>query len=425
MTVQAKTPQARTSHGRPARPGWRIILPAWLTVLCAAEGPHVHAAPPQAAPQSAPARLLPPAQRFQYVLGTQTFNATYQFTDQPRLVETAQAIRDMGSTILKFGLCRQHIGDAGIKSLDGIVSLSDLARHGVYRRVLDMDFGHFVLWAHTLSNAQWRDGLTAAERQREHREIYDLARYLLTTYSGTGKTFYLGHWEGDWWLHEGFNAKGEPPPVAVRGMIEWLSARQQAVDDARRDTPHRDVRLFHYCEVNLVRKGMTGGTCLATHVLPHTRVEYVSYSCYDSLTGDIPKTLRQSLDFIESRLPPRPELRGKRVFIGEYGFPLIRAKTPRKQDEQAREVIRTALEWGCPMVLYWQVYCNELEKDKQNRGFWMIDNLGRKQPVYHTHREILVRGKGLVAGRLARTGKPPTDAEYREQALKWLSEPGR
>jgi hypothetical protein len=83
-------------------------------------------------------------------------------------------------------------------------------------------------------------------------------KYQLT--SGTGKTFLLGHWEGDWYLTR--DAQDEPTPTKIRGMIDWLNIRQKAVDDAKRDTRHSDVHLFHYTEANLVQKGMKGGKCL-------------------------------------------------------------------------------------------------------------------------------------------------------------------
>ena len=35
---------------------------------------------------------------FNYVIGTQTVGATYQFTQESVLVETARAIRDLGSS---------------------------------------------------------------------------------------------------------------------------------------------------------------------------------------------------------------------------------------------------------------------------------------------------------------------------------------
>ena len=44
-----------------------------------------------------------------YVLGTQTIGIKYKFTEQTGLVETAQRIQEMGSTILKFSMTRRYM----------------------------------------------------------------------------------------------------------------------------------------------------------------------------------------------------------------------------------------------------------------------------------------------------------------------------
>ena len=47
------------------------------------------------------------------------------------------------------------------------------------------------------------------------------------------------------------------------------------------------------------------------------------------------------------------------------------------------DVCQAALEWGCPYALYWEYHCNEVDKDGKRRGFWLVDDKGVKQPVYH------------------------------------------
>lgn len=54
------------------------------------------------------------------------------------------------------------------------------------------------------------------------------------------------------------------------------------------------------------------------------------------------RLLRQANDYIESKPAPRPDLPGKRVFIGEYGFPASR-HTPEEQDRRSRAVMRVGL----------------------------------------------------------------------------------
>lgn len=367
-----------------------------------------------------------PVDTFNYVLGTQTIGVKYQFTTQTRLVETAERIREMGSDLLKISMSKQYCGKTySLPKRNDVKSLVDLARNEPsFRAVLDMPFAYYHIWARCFSSGRWGDGLSEQERKREYEELYALAAYLLDRYKGTGKTFYLGHWEGDWLLLKSFDRKNDPSPQTIQGMIDWLNVRQKAVDDAKRDAKGSDVKLYHYTEVNLVQKGMKGGRCLVNDVLPHTKVDYVSYSSYDTTNphaGNASKALHAALDYIESKLPPKPGLRGKRVFIGEYGFPLESTQTPQKQDRNARDVCRAAVEWGCPFVLYWQMYCNENDTGT-HRGFWLIDNKNRKQPFYHTLSNYYARSKRFVAEFRKQHGRPPTDTEFRRKAVEFLKE---
>jgi len=372
------------------------------------------------------ARLSDP-DAFNYIIGTQTVSPAYQFTKEPRLVETAEAIRALGCSVIKFELARRYARTNGNVPAPtaGIDSLMKLARdEPSHRKVLDMPFAHFVLWAHTFAEglSKWRHGMDKPAQEAEYRELYDLTRHLLTSYDGSGKTFYLGHWEGDGLLRGTVALENDAKvtPEAVQGMIDWLNIRQRAVDDAKRDTPHRNVEVWHYTEVNHVKLAMQGRPALVNRVLPNVPVDFVSYSSYD--TQKDPAQLKAALDFIESRLTPKPGLTGRRVFLGEYGFPAIH-HNPQEQDALSRGVMRAGLEWGCPFILYWELYNNEVDPDGKQRGFWLIDDKGVKQPVYETHRRFLAWARQHVAGITRQTGKPPRDADFRLEALRFLQRP--
>jgi hypothetical protein len=365
-----------------------------------------------------------------YVLGTQTIGIKYKFTEKTGLVETAERIHEMGANILKFSMSRRYMGDSyHLPRNDGIRSLAELAaKEPSVKGVLDMPFAYYHIWVYPFAHDDnaWADGLSEKERTEEYQEIHALAKYLLQVYSGTGKTFLLGHWEGDWCLINSYNPNEEPTPTRIRGMIDWLNVRQKAIEDAKRDTKSSDVNLYHYTEVNLVQKGMKGSRCLVNDVLPHTAVDYVSYSSYETINphiGNVSKPLHDALDYIESKLSSKAGIEGKRVFIGEYGFSLERSKTPQKQDLYARDVCRAALEWGCPFVLYWEMYCNENPEGK-HRGFWLIDDKNRKQPFYYTLRSYYENMKRIVAEFKKEHGRLPADNELRKKALEILKQNG-
>jgi len=387
------------------RPEWLpwtlLLVPAALAAEASADG----------------AQPLPAIDRLNWCIGTQTFGAAYQFSDETRLVETAQAILDMGSNVLKFALEKNYFGEGrNVPEADPRVhSLAELAAYEPsHRRVLDMPFAHYIIWAYGFTPGWWGEGLSEANQKLEYDEMKALAAHLLTTYSGSGKTFYLGHWEGDWHLRPSLNPADDVKPEAIEGMVAWLNARQRAIDDAKRDVPHEDVEVYGYCEVNLVRIAMEGRQSLTNDVLPRTRMDYVSYSSYDSGLDLVP-----ALDYIESKLPPRPGIPGKRVWIGEYGFPAF-AHSPSEQDRLSRQVMRAGLAWGCPFVLYWEMYNNEVGQDGAQRGFWLIDDQGAKQPVYETHHAYYRWARNWAAEFRAREGRLPTFDEFREASVAYL-----
>jgi hypothetical protein len=368
----------------------------------------------------------PPATEPNLTIGTQTFGASYQFTEQPKLVETAVAMQAMGATVIKFQLGHRYFGENGNipDENPAIRSLTDLARdEPSHRKVLDMPFRHIVLWAHCLGNRQlpsWqgREGFTAAERETEYREIKALTAHLLKTYSGTGKTFYLGHWEGDGWLRRSVHPENDArvTPEAIAGFTEWLNLRQRAVDDAKRETTFDGVQVWHYTEVNHVWLAVEGRPALVNTILPNTTVDLVSYSSYD--TAQDPAKLKAALNYIQTQLPPKDGITGRRVFIGEYGFPTCR-HTPAEQDRLTRNLLAAALEWGCPLALYWELYNNEVE-DGEQRGFWMIDDKGVRQPVYHTHHQFYAAARDYAALYRRENHSLPDHNAFRRWAVEWL-----
>jgi hypothetical protein len=391
---------------------------------------------------------------FNYVIGTQTIGATYKFTQESVLVETARAILDMGSNILKItmgrdyrrmmlkatqaaypetmqyllnegsdakGALRRKYPGASIEPPPAdphIQTLTDLARlEPSYRQVFEMPFAYYLIWTYAFAPCWWHRGFSPENQEKEYQEIRQFVSHLLRTYDGTGKTFFVGHWEGDWHLRPSIRTDSDKEVTAesIQGMTDWLNTRQKAVDDAKRQTPHHGVQVWHYSEVNHVTAvSMAGRPSVTNSILPKTNVDYVSYSTYDSL-GDIPKNLPKALSYIESKLPPKPGFDGKRVFIGEYGFPARRVPEA-ERDRKSRQVMRVGLQWGCPFILCWQMYNNEFSDGQQN-GYWLIDDKGVKQPLWHTHHEFYQKSRRYVIDFRKKEGRLPTSEEFRRFGL--------
>jgi hypothetical protein len=399
------------------------------------------------------AAAVPPAAPFNYVLGSQTIGATYQFTPETLLVETAQALLDMGSNLIKFTMGRgyermmlkatrsafpetiQYLlnqgADAAAKprwQMPGAAPLSTppdpsirtlaglASREPSYRRVFDMPFAYYLIWTYAFTPGWWLDGFSPASREREYQEIYAFAAHLLKTYNGSGKTFLLGHWEGDWhlrpWQLPWF--KDARPGAALtgknlQGMIDWLATRQKAIEDAKRAIPHHGVHVYQYTEANLVHEAIAGRPSVAKDVIPNVDIDYVSYSTYDSL-GDITGKMPVALDYLHSRLRPKPSIRGPRVFIGEYGFP-ARTNSEAERDRKSREVMRIGLAHGCPFILTWQMYNNEYSDGAEN-GYWLIDDKGVKTPLWHTHHDFYKAAREF-------RGDPADFSRFALRSLSW------
>jgi hypothetical protein len=91
---------------------------------------------------------------------------------------------------------------------------------------------------------------------------------------------------------------------------------------------------------------------------------------------------------------------------------------------QTAELIRWGIEWGCPFILYWQLYCNELnDRSGNHRGYWLIDDKGTKQPVWHLHHDFLKKGNAWVDDYSKRHGRLPGQAEYNAAAKEWIKPP--
>ena len=392
----------RRSARHPGRPAWAAAL-LFASCAGAADGPPVNLR-----------------------VGTQAFEGLYHFTTNPPLVEIAGQIRAMGSDILKFRLA-PRTSPRTPPFAPGVTSLVTLARdEPAVRQVLDMPFRHILAWVYPFPQGRetrWADGLSDDERADDYAQMFALTRHLLTNYASTGKTFYLGHWEGDWHLlprREGrYDTKTNPPAIRIQGMRDWLAIRQQAVDDARRTTPHTGVEVYHYTEVNRVRDAMTNppdsNQRLVNAVLPFvTHLDFVSWSAYDGQSLPRDEFLR-TLDFIEAHLPAAKAatIPGKRVFIGEYGFG--GRLPPERQAAPTRALMANAIRWGCPFVLFWQMYNNE-----DGRHFCLIDPTGAPTPCFDLHRTFLAEAGGRATRFQADHGRAPDDREFAAFAVPLL-----
>jgi hypothetical protein len=381
-------------------------------------------------------------ENYNYIIGTQTVGSKYKFTEESMLVETAKQMKAMGSNLLKFSMnpryCTENYGLPKNEEINSLTKLATLEPS--VKAVLDMDFTYYHIWAYGFS--QYTDepagkkvdtmqikfigGYPDAYAEAMYREMYDLAVQLLKTYSNTGKVFFLGHWEGDWHLRWHYDRTKAVDEATLKGMIKWEKVRQQAIDDAKRNTDYTGVEIYNYIEVNLVKVALDQGkTVVANSVVKEVNPDYVSYSAYDGTNpykteADLKENLHASLDYIESFLQPKKGLKpGRRVWIGEYGTPAIKSGED-KQNERSKWTIKAGLEWGAPFILYWEMYNNEIQKETGEQvGYWLINDKGEKQAIWHTHDDFYEEAKAFLKSYYKEHQAMPSLKVFQEAAVSF------
>lgn len=266
------------------------------------------------------------ADRMRSMIGVTHAGAKYHHTDRDVLNEGAIQVQELGSRTIKLWMPRpgqMYRFNHNWPDESELDSLTKLAKTDAWREVLARPFETFYLEAFALprQNYSFKNGVTPDEAAAIAAQFEELTRHLLTTYRGTGKTFILQNWEGDWALRNAMDRGIDPTPQRIQAMIDWLNARQEGVDRGRRAVGEDGVRVLHAAETNLVQIQMQDDRPgVVRDVLPHTHVDLASYSAYD--TRGNPRMFRAALEYIAMHMPhtDRTDL-GRRVVVGEYGVP--------------------------------------------------------------------------------------------------------
>ena len=323
-------------------------------------------------------------------IGSQGFGGAYSIGEGTILMQQARYELAMGSDVFKFSLSTSIYPD--IVRPPQANTLAKIAQLPGYKEVFDLPFEYICLWAYAFGQPDhpYQNGMSQQEKNREYAQVYELARWFLDTYEGTGRSLLIGHWEGDWSLLGSYDYWGTPTSMAIQGMIDWYAVRQKAVEDARNALPARkNVHVYHYAEINLLQKsiehpGDPQYATLTTAVLPHVTVDAVSYSAYDALNhvAQLPQRALTHFDFVEQHAqftdawPFR-----KKVFVGEYGW---NSADHTYNRNQIRPMLKAAGQWGCPLIIHWAMY-----GVPGAEGATLITPDGELTPTYEMFKEAL------------------------------------
>ena len=339
------------------------------------------------------------------MFGVAHIDGKYYLTTQDFLDEGADQILATGSKVIKLHLApKRYRWNSDWPK--GSASLAQLAQTPYFRSVFSKPFNTYVLTAYSLGRPDhyWTAGITDEQAADETRQFYELSKYLLTAYQGTGKTFVLQHWEGDWALRSGavkpFDASYCPSPTAITGMIRWLNARQAGIIKARKEVGRTDVHVYGATEANRLEDSMAGKPGVANSVLPYTTVDLASYSSYTFL--DTPEHLAQAVDYLAAHLPATAVFgqNPHSIYLGEFGYPENGQDGLAGVNRRIDNAVEVVQRKGLPWALFWEIYCNEplsktpslplngKENDKQLRGYWMVKPDGTPGMAWHRYRRL-------------------------------------
>ncbi|HET9792530.1 MAG TPA: carboxypeptidase regulatory-like domain-containing protein [Candidatus Angelobacter sp.] len=338
----------------------------------------------------------------------------YGFTQDNFLVEGAQRIRDHGSNAIfiyldpLFRVRYPDKSNAPSWPAADPTTLTELAQSAPAKKVLDMPFKTFVITAYSFANGDDVDNFAVDPDAAgaEEQEFYDLTRYLYKTYAGTGKTFILKHWEGDYTGLQGFDTTKDIAPNMVDAMNIWLKARQRGISRARSDSGSpAGVGVFHAVEaVRVLDYSRSGLTRVINAIIPVVKPDMVTYSSYDSsLAGSDDASTRaamnEALNVIKSLAPDPLGLGDKRIVISEYGL-FENELPPSDTGPRTTTILQTSQASGIFGAFFWQIFDNECHQsdgvdfpadsslgdpirpvNSQCRGLWLVRPDGTFSPL--------------------------------------------
>lgn len=330
------------------------------------------------------------------VIGSTHAGGLYCLSEKDYLNEGADQLLELGMGVIKVWFTGDPQAVYPFNSAwPKINNLVDLARTPYFVSLFQKPFSVFILETYAPGKADhyYLKGMTEEDKAWESKQFYDIARYLLNRYKGSGKTFILQNWESDWALTHP-STMLEPDDTAIKGMIDWFNARQDGVEKARKEFGMNGVTVAHAAEVNLIARGMEGKKCAVNNVIPNTHCDLYSYSAWDTQGDD--KLYRKALSYLKEKAPASKLFGDNNVFIGEYGAPENKAGGNDKQCEAVKRITETSLEMGMKYIVYWELYCNEPMKKYEGApansdlsGFWLIRPDNTKPDVWRYFKNLL------------------------------------
>ncbi len=223
-----------------------------------------------------------------------------------------------------------------------------------------------------------------ANRQRVFDEYRDLAESIMHSYSGSGRVFIIGHWEGDNQIYCGssynfqtvddkrYACMYQSPADRLVGLTEWLSIRQEAIAEGRKLAiagGAMDVEIYHAVEFNTIfsMRKVSGASIRSKEykgvldtVVPAVHPDICSYSAWESFNRN--RLTKDLQDIMKACAPAH-------VVVGELGI----KDNPDKRYARMVSALEP-LKASVPLVFFWQAFEPAMTREP---GFGLFDENGK------------------------------------------------
>jgi hypothetical protein len=363
------------------------------------------------------------------VLGITNTDGKYFNTTKDYMDEGADEILQTGSKTIKLEMNHYTNTKYQWNSTwpSSFTNLKQMAQLNYFQSVFSKPFSTYILTANAPNigsyeyywvkgTAEGSGGATIANCAAETQQFYDVTKYLMQTYKGTGKTFVFSHWEGDYAMRTNsathpngpFDVTSPPTQNEIDGMIAWLNAREAGIVKARNEImaadPSNNVKVYGATEAaaGSLALGQKGAGSLSAgvinSVLPNTNVDLLEYSAWDTqkvTSGTY--SFSNTLDYMINKMPATAVAgkTGQSVIIGEYGTKENLEGTP-QVTATLNNVLNNVASKNIRNAVYWEVNDNEIKSgstavapnvtNADMNGLWMVKPDGSASTAWHQYR---------------------------------------
>lgn len=257
-------------------------------------------------------------------------------------------------------------------------TLVSYAQKEPYRSLLDSSFNSLNLEAElVLDRINYQDGgvvigsgtaMTQGQVDLLYSEFYQFTKYLLDRYKNNPKIIILESMnEMDWQVlrNKGLDQNANPDQVNLDNAVLFWNTVQNAIYKARVENTTSKLKVYHGCELNLVKKAINAGSSgmrtVLNDVVPRTFCDLYGYSAYEFLETNITESDFQNLlNYFQSKVTFTSGPYGsKNVYVSEVSVPEnYGGHSPVILNDRLGKLIHSGLSWGVPYIYLWEIYDN-------------------------------------------------------------------